>query len=149
MAEKLLHKISAETEIEVHFNLLDPMNVVWHGNYINFFEEGRAALLDKIGYGYNEMKESGFAYPVTEVSVKYIHPVFYRDKIIVRAFLDEYENRIRIKFEIINKRTGVVTTKGTTTQMAFDLQKQSSCFICPQIWISKVEKLLRELKNES
>ena len=46
------YNIFAETEITVEFNDLDPMNVVWHGNYIDYFETGRRVLLEKIGYGY-------------------------------------------------------------------------------------------------
>lgn len=41
--------LSITVEHTVAFHELDPMNVVWHGNYVNFFELARAALLDKIG----------------------------------------------------------------------------------------------------
>ena len=67
--------IFAEAETIVEFYSLDPVQIVWHGNYINYFELGRRTLLEKIGYDYNEMKESGYAFPVVEISVKYLQPL--------------------------------------------------------------------------
>ena len=63
--------IEASTEFKVEFYDVDSMGVVWHGNYVKYMELGRCALLDKIGYGYNEMKESGYAFPVTSIKLKY------------------------------------------------------------------------------
>ena len=60
--------LSAEIEIEVPFNDLDPMGVVWHGNYLAYLERARSALLTKLGYDYEEMVESGFAWPIPAAS---------------------------------------------------------------------------------
>jgi acyl-CoA thioester hydrolase len=134
--------ISAEIEFNVEFYDVDSMNIVWHGNYIKYFEVARCALLDKIGYGYNEMKESGFAFPVTTVASKYIAPLCFRDKVRAKAILTEYENCIKIRYELYNTKTGVLTTKGSSTQMTYDVAKQESRFTCPKVFIEKVEALL-------
>ncbi|MCL2806272.1 MAG: acyl-CoA thioesterase [Treponema sp.] len=141
------YNIYTETEITVEFYHCDPMNVVWHGNYIDFFETGRRALLEKIGYNYDDMRESGYAFPIIEVSAKYIGILQYRDKAVVKAILDEYENRLRIKFEIRNLKTGLITTKGQSTQMALDVNKKESCFVCPQILIDKIENIIKANKQ--
>jgi len=133
----------AEAEITVEFFDCDPLKVVWHGNYFNYFEVGRRILLEKIGYGYDEMEQSGYAFPVIEVTAKFIGSLRFRDKAIVKATLDEYENRLRIKYEIRNAATGVVTTKGISTQMAVDMRTGESCFVCPQILQDKVEAIIR------
>ena len=49
-------QLSTEIEFKVDFNDCDPMRIVWHGNYINYFERARCALLDKIGYNYIDME---------------------------------------------------------------------------------------------
>jgi acyl-CoA thioester hydrolase len=117
--------------------------VVWHGNYFNYFEIGRRVLLEKIGYGYDEMEKSGYAFPVIEVSAKFTGSLRFRDKAHVKAILDEYENRLRIKYEIRNVQTGLLTTKGLSTQMAVDMRTNESCFVCPQILIDKVEAFMK------
>jgi acyl-CoA thioester hydrolase len=138
-------RISAETEFNVEFYEVDSMEVVWHGNYVNFLERVRCVLLNRIGYNYQAMKESGYVFPVTEVSLKFIKPLHFGDAVRARAYLEEYENRLRIKYELFNAVTGELTTRGVSTQMAFDIAKNDSCFVCPAIFTERVEKLLREL----
>jgi len=137
------YNLYAEAEINVEFFDLDPMQVVWHGNYINYFEVGRRALLEKIGYSYDEMEESGFAFPVVEVSAKYLEPLRLKDRARIKAILTEYENCLIIKYEIRNAQTGALTTKGSSTHMAYDIKNHESCFVCPQILVKKVEALIK------
>lgn len=139
-----LNAISVETEFDIEFYELDPMRIVWHGNYFNYFERARRALLEKIGYGYQEMAASGYAFPVVTISAKYISSFKLGDRAIARATLDEYENCIIIKYEIYNAKTRMVYTRGVSKQMAFDVNAGESCFSCPDIFIKKVEKLLNE-----
>ena len=141
--------IFAETETIVEFYCLDPMQIVWHGNYINYFELGRRSLLEKIGYGYNEMKGSGFAFPVVEISLKYLKPLKYKDRIRIKAILIEYENCLKIKHEIYNVETGEAAAMGMSTQMACDIKTEESCFVCPEIFIKKVEFLLNEQETKN
>ncbi|MDR0599436.1 MAG: acyl-CoA thioesterase [Treponema sp.] len=140
--------ISAGTEFTVEFYEVDSMEVVWHGNYVNYLERARRALLDHIGYGYGEMKESGYAFPVTGLSLKFIRPLRFGDRVRARAVLEEYENRIRIKYELFNAVTGELTTRGTSTQMAIDMVKGESRFTCPRVFIDRVERLL-EVKAQA
>ncbi|MDR2486023.1 MAG: acyl-CoA thioesterase [Treponema sp.] len=134
--------LTAEIEFTVEFYDVDSMGIVWHGNYIKYFEKARCALLNRIGYGYTDMKTSGYAFPVTGISLKYIRSFKFGDKILARAILDEYENCLRIRYELINSETGVICTKGVSTQMAVNTATGDSCFTCPQIFIGKVERLL-------
>ncbi|MDR1388915.1 MAG: acyl-CoA thioesterase [Treponema sp.] len=134
-------QLTAEIIFTVEFYDVDAMELVWHGNYVKYMEKARCALLDKIGYGYSAMKESGYAFPVTGISLKYIRPLRFGDTVRAKAILDEYENCIRIKYEFYDKE-GTITTKGTSTQMAFCIKKNESCFACPAVFIDRVEKLL-------
>jgi len=138
------YNIFAEKEITVEFYDLDPMNIVWHGNYINYFEVGRRALLEKIGYSYYEMADSGYTFPVIEVSAKYLNSLRFTDRARIKAVLMEYENRLKIRYEIRNAETGLITTKGMSTQMAFDMKAGESCFVCPAVFIGKVEALIKQ-----
>ena len=135
------YDLYAEAETTVEFFHLDPVQVVWHGNYINYFEIGRRVLLEKIGYSYYEMEKSGYVFPVIEISAKYLRPLRFRDRIQIKAVLMEYENRLKIKYEIRNAETGLLTTKGVSVQMAYNIKDGDSCFVCPKILADKVEAL--------
>jgi acyl-CoA thioester hydrolase len=139
------HNLTGETEFTVEFYDVDSMDIVWHGNYVKYFEKARCALLDKIGYGYREMRVSGYAFPVTDLRLKFVRPLRFRERVLARAILEEYENRIRIKYELYNAGTGALTTKGLSTQMAYDIAANDSCFECPRVFVDKVEALLSRL----
>jgi len=136
--------IFTEVEISVEFFDCDPLRVVWHGNYFNYFEVARRALLENIGYGYDEMEKTGYSFPLIEASAKYLGSLRFRDRARVKAILEEYENRLRIKFEIRNIQTGFLTTKGVSTQMAIDMRTNESCFVCPKVFTDKIESIIKK-----
>ena len=139
--------IFAEAETVIEFFDLDPMQVVWHGNYINYFEIARSLLLEKINYDYNEMVKSGYAWPVVDINLKYKRPLQFKDKIRIKAILTEYENCLKIKYEIINVQNGEITTRGLSTQMAFDIKAGESCFFSPAVLIERVEALIKATRS--
>ena len=132
---------SETTEFKVAFFDLDPMNVVWHGNYVKYMEIGRCALLDKIGYNYTEMVKSGYAFPVTDIKVRYIKPLYFGEHAKIVSHLVEYENMIKIKYEIFNEK-GELTTKAESTQMALNIQKMEAEFSCPEVFVNKVKAII-------
>jgi acyl-CoA thioester hydrolase len=136
--------LSAEIEFDVEFYDADPMRIVWHGNYIKYFEKARCALLNKIGYNYIQMEESGYQFPVTSVSAKYVGSFKFGERVRALAILEEYENCLKIRYELRDAATGELRTKGNSTQMAIDAATGESRFVCPQIFIDRVETLFKE-----
>ena len=104
--------ISAEIELTVEFYDVDSMRIVWHGNYIKYFEKARCALLGKIGYGYREMEESGWAFPITAVSVKYVNSLAFQDRVRARAALTEYKTASRYNTSSTTPPPGGSAPKG-------------------------------------
>lgn len=133
--------VTASVNLQVSFHEMDPMEVVWHGNYLRYFEVAREKLLEKIHYGYPEMRDSGYAWPVVDVRVKYRSPLSYAQKVTVIASIIEYENRLRIQYDVIDVLTNKVTTTGYTIQMAVNMATRQSCFVCPDILIEKIESV--------
>ena len=62
----------AEIELSPAFHDLDPMNVVWHGNYIKYLELARCALLQGFDYDYPQMHASGYLWPIVDLRTKYV-----------------------------------------------------------------------------
>lgn len=133
--------ISANVTIRAQFYDLDPMQVVWHGNYVRYFEQARCALLDVISYSYREMDASGFAWPVVDLRVKYVRPVRLEQDIVVSATLVEYENRLKIDYRVSDKASGEVMTKATTVQVAVRADTGELQLESPAALVDKVRAL--------
>lgn len=134
--------LSASVRFKVEFYDVDSMRVAWHGNYPKFFELGRCALLDRIGYGYAAMEASGYAWPVVDMRIKYLRPLVFGQEAEVEASLLDYENRIRIGFLISDPRDGSRLTKGESVQMAVDMKSGESLFASPDCFTRLVKAAL-------
>lgn len=129
---------TSEIELTVPFHDIDMMGVVWHGNYFRYFEIAREALLNQFNYGYRQMKESGYVWPVVDTRVKYRDTLTFEQRIRVRATLEEYENRLRIAYQIFDAVSGKRTTTGYTIQIAVEEKSREMCFVCPDILFERL-----------
>ena len=128
----------AEVEFAVQFYDLDPMEVVWHGNYAKYFEVARCALLDQVHYNYAEMKASGFAWPVIDMQVKYLQPLTFGQAAIVRTEIVEWEHWLKIEYVIRDKVSGMRLTKATTRQVAVDISTKLMSLQSPPILLERL-----------
>ncbi|KAA2285951.1 acyl-CoA thioesterase [Arenimonas fontis] len=131
-------ELYAEIELSPAFHDLDPMDVVWHGNYVRYFEHARCALLQSFGYDYPQMRDSGYAWPVVDMRCKYVRPARYGQRLKVRATLVEWENRLKIDYLIRDADTGEVLTRAHTIQVAVDLRTGEMCLVSPQVLARKL-----------
>lgn len=130
--------ISTQVEVTVPFHDIDTMDVAWHGHYAKYFEIARCALLDKLDYDYPAMRESGYAWPVIDMHIRYAGPATYQQKLQVTAKLAEWENRLKIQYQIHDRDSGKRLTKGHTIQVAVDMQSGEMCYASPQVLLDKV-----------
>lgn len=140
--------IEASTDIEVAFYEVDPMQIMWHGNYINFMERARCALLEKLNYSYVDMEKDGYGWPVVDVHVKYMRPLQFRQKVRVTARLTEYEFGLRLTYTFVDIATGKITTKAESTQMAINMKTRETSIVSPKQLIEKVEAYKKKLLEE-
>jgi acyl-CoA thioester hydrolase len=134
--------ISAEVVIRIQFYDLDPMRVVWHGNYPRLLEQARAALFEKISFGYREMTDSGFAWPIVDLRIKYVRPISPLQTIKVTATLVEYENRLKTNYIITDLKTDEILTRAHTIQVTVDRASNELCFETPAVLLEKVRRAL-------
>ena len=130
--------VSCEVEIEVPFFDVDLMDIVWHGHYVKYFEIARCVLLDKVGYNYMKMCESGYTWPVIDLRIRYAKPAKFGQKIIVYAGIDEWENRLKINYQITDKITESKLTRGYTCQVAVNIKTEEMCYESPLILWEKL-----------
>jgi acyl-CoA thioester hydrolase len=93
--------IESRTQVTVRYAETDMMGVVYHGNYLPWFEVGRTNLLKELGLPYRRLEEEGFRLPVLEVSARYLRPAVYDDTVtIVTRLLEKPLLRIRLEYEV-------------------------------------------------
>jgi acyl-CoA thioester hydrolase len=130
--------LSAEVDIRVPFYDLDPLGVVWHGNYYNYFELARAALMRNLGFDIEEMRRSGYVWPVVKSHCDYLSPLRYNSLAVVRAEVKEAEHRLVLHYRISDKETGKILAKGYTVQVAVKTDTWEMCFDTPSVLLDRV-----------
>jgi len=134
--------LHVDTEILVPFFDVDTMHVVWHGHYVKYLEVARCALLDHIGHNYTQMLESGYAWPVIDLQLRYVRGAVFGQKVNVRANLVEWENRLKVNYLITDLASGERLTRASTVQVAVDIQSGEMQLASPKIFVATVEKVL-------
>jgi len=112
--------IKETTSIRVRFNETDSLGIVWHGNYISYFEDGREDFGKKHGISYLDVKKYGYTTPIVESSCHHKLPLKYGDiATIETCFEDSLANKIIFTYKIYNAE-GNVVCKGKTIQVFLD-----------------------------
>ncbi|MEY4720239.1 MAG: hypothetical protein RL563_2857 [Pseudomonadota bacterium] len=125
-------------DIEIPFHDVDMMEVVWHGHYCKYVEIARCALLDTIDYNYPQMRDSGYAWPVIDLRLRYIKPARFGQTITVQAKLAEWEHRLKIDYLISDKANAARLTKGYSIQVAVAMPAMEMCFESPAVLFEKL-----------
>jgi len=128
----------AEAIIEVPFHDVDMMGVAWHGHYAKYMEVARCALLDKIDYNYLQMEDSGYAWPVIDMRIRYAHPLRFQQKVRVKATVVEWENRLKINYQVEDVESGKRLTKAYTVQVAVAMPSGEMQYESPAILLQKL-----------
>jgi acyl-CoA thioester hydrolase len=112
-------KKSFEIKLKVPFYDLDPLQMVWHGNYLKYFDTARAELFDSLGVDldgfYNKTK---ILFPITRTQTKHIFPLRYKDEFTCKASLSDARQKIVIHFEIRHVSGGRLCARGSSEQVA-------------------------------
>lgn len=130
--------IEAETIIEIPFHDVDMMAIAWHGHYVKYLEVARCKLLDKIDYNCKKMKESGYAWPVIDMRIRYAQPCLFQQKIRIKATIVDWENRLKINYLISDADTGKRLTKAYSIQVAVNVKSGAMSFVSPAILFEKL-----------
>jgi acyl-CoA thioester hydrolase len=103
---------TSETAIRVRYAETDQMNVVYHGNYAQYFEVGRVESIRRLGLSYKDVEASGVIMPVIEWTAKFIRPAHYDDLLTVRTTIKKWPVDYRIEFhqEVFNEHGKLLTT---------------------------------------
>jgi acyl-CoA thioester hydrolase len=113
--------IVSRSQITVRYAETDMMGIVYHANYLPWFEIGRTTLLKELGLPYRQLEADGYRLPVLEISAKYSRPAVYDDVLTIVTYLREKPLlRIRLDYEVFRGEELLAT--GESVHAFVDLQ---------------------------
>ena len=112
-----------ETCLRVRYAETDAMGIVYHTNYIVWFEVGRGEFMRQRGGNYREFEEQGLYLPVTAVDARFVAPARYDDAVVVRTWVAEARSRsVTMYYEVLMQDTGQLLVTGHTKHLCMDME---------------------------
>ncbi|MEZ5042533.1 MAG: acyl-CoA thioesterase [Saprospiraceae bacterium] len=112
--------LSTTKTVEVCFSDVDSLQIVWHGRYVKYFEDGRECFNKQYGIGYLDILDEGYVVPIVSVNVKYNKVLRYGDIIDVETtFEDSDAAKINFSYQVFNQDRELVCS-GKTCQVFTD-----------------------------
>lgn len=104
----------SEVKVDVRYAETDQMGVVYHANYLVWFEIGRTALIKDLGFSYAQMEKDGYLAPVIDANLSYKKSMHFGETALIRTWVDSYDGfRTVYAYEVVNPE-GVVAVSGQT-----------------------------------
>lgn len=116
-----------KSQLRVRYGETDQMGVVWHGNYILYFEAARTEALRACGGSYRAMEEEGVLMPVVSLNVDFLKPARYEDLLTITVKVDKPpRSRMVFNYEIDNQ-DGELLVTGETVLAFVDATTRRPC----------------------
>ena len=110
-----------ETTLRVRYAETDAMGIVYHTNYLVWFEVGRGEYMRRQGSDYAQVEARGYYWPVIEVQARFLAPARYGDLVTVRTWVEEARSRqVTFAYEVVMAETGQLLTTGQTKHICVD-----------------------------
>lgn len=104
-----------ESKLRVRYQETDQMKVVYHANYLVWFEIGRTDFIRELGISYSNLEQMGLLLPVLDVQCKYIQSAKYEDELTVETTVSEVKGaRLTFQYQVIRQKDGQLLAKGMT-----------------------------------
>ncbi|HLQ96360.1 MAG TPA: thioesterase family protein [Pseudogracilibacillus sp.] len=100
-----------KTVIEVRYQETDQMGIVYHANYLVWFEIGRSKFVEDLGLQYAALEKDNVLSPVVDIHIHYQKPAKYGEKVFVYTWLSKYNGvRITYQYKITNEQDELLVT---------------------------------------
>lgn len=108
-----------EAKLRVRYAETDKMGVVYHSNFIVWFEVGRVELLRQLGYRYRDLEtEHDCHIAVVDVRCRYKSPAFYDDELLIRTRLKNIRGSLmHFSYEVVRTTDQQLLAEGETTHI--------------------------------
>lgn len=120
--------ITGETKVRVRYAETDQMGVVYHSNFVIWFEVGRVELLRQMGFRYRDMEEQDDCHiAVVDLKLRYKGPAYYDDEVLIRTQLKNMrKSLLHFGYEVVRAADGTLLAEGETTHIVVDKKFQKT-----------------------
>ena len=119
--------VVGEAAIRVRYAETDQMGVVYHSNYLIWFEIGRVELLRQLGFSYLELERNQYHLPVVEVRCRYKAPALYDETLTIRTRISQLRpSLIQFAYQAIRQSDGTLLAEGETTHIVLGAEKKKT-----------------------
>lgn len=117
----------ATARVRVRYAETDQMGVVYHANYLVWFEVARVEILRSLGFSYKDFEAEGFMIAVVNVSCRYRQPARYDDDIAIEARVDTHRGPLmKFLYRVVRFEDGVLLAEGETTHIVVNRQMEKA-----------------------
>ena len=104
---------TSQTTIRVRYAETDQMQVVYHGNYAQYFEVARAECIRELGFTYKDMEAMGIMMPIVELHTKFLRPAHYDEQLTIKVILKDLPTDHRVEFhhEVYNENEKIANAR--------------------------------------
>lgn len=142
MRSKKNKEITYTTQTRIRFVETDPLGIVWHGNYIQYFEDGREAFGRKHGISYLDQKKYGYATPIVKSSTEHKLPLSYGDVATIKTiYVDSPAAKMVFRYEIYNQNKELVCTGETVQVFVDEIGKGELSLTLPDFFVDWKKKV--------
>lgn len=111
-------ELSITVRVPVRFSEMDPVRIVWHGNYLKYMEDAREAFGREYGLSYKLMVDSGYYCPLFDYHVRFAHSATYDDILLVTIkYRPSRGAKICFDYEIRRERDNAIVLTASTIQL--------------------------------
>jgi acyl-CoA thioester hydrolase len=129
----MAQSISTSVTLKVPYYDVDLMQIVWHGNYLKYFEVARQTLFRECGVDLRHyMKDTRYVFPVVRSTIKHIWPLRFDDEFVCTAVVKEFRVKIVLDFEVKLLSNGKVCARGRSEQVAVLIPEMEMAFQIPE-----------------
>lgn len=133
--------LTNRTTLRVRFSEVDSMEVVWHGEYVRYMEDGREAFGRQYGIGYTEIRDAGYVVPMVDLNIRYKQSLKYGESAIVETrYIRTDAAKILFEYIIFRESDGAIVATGSSTQVFVNIQTELLELNNPDFYIAWKEK---------
>ncbi|GAB4483036.1 MAG: acyl-CoA thioesterase [Thermodesulfovibrionales bacterium] len=111
-----------DTRLTVRFSEVDSFGVVWHGHYINYFEQGRLDLTSRFGLSPEDLRGLGLFAPVVDIRCRLRSPARFPDVLTIGTTVKPSEKAmLTFAFRLMRDSDGALLAEGETSHVLLTL----------------------------
>lgn len=130
------------TKIRIRFVETDPLGIVWHGNYIQYFEDGREDFGRHHGISYLDQRDHGYATPIVKSSTDHRLPLRYGDVATIETiYVDDPAAKMVFRYRIYDQEKRLVCTGETVQVFVEDKGKGNLSLTIPKFFMEWKKKV--------